>query len=85
MPPRVYYSIFMLLALAAFLWARQFVPRPRALSILPTWKRGVFFQWVSLALIAGLTAQWIYDGKYWCQGENASDPTESEASLGCAK
>jgi prolipoprotein diacylglyceryltransferase len=35
MPPRLYYSLFMLLALAAFLLARHFVPRPRGLQSVP--------------------------------------------------
>jgi phosphatidylglycerol---prolipoprotein diacylglyceryl transferase len=35
MPPRVHYAVFMLLALAAFLVARQLIPRPRALTALP--------------------------------------------------
>jgi prolipoprotein diacylglyceryltransferase len=35
MTPRLHYSVFMLLALAAFLLTRQLVPRPRALTALP--------------------------------------------------
>lgn len=37
--PRLYYGSFMLLALAVFLLARHFVPRPVALAALPWWKR----------------------------------------------
>jgi phosphatidylglycerol:prolipoprotein diacylglycerol transferase len=39
MPPRFFYSLFMLLALAVFLWARHFVPRPAGLKALPLAKR----------------------------------------------
>ena len=35
MPPRLHYSLFMLLALAVFLLARHFVPRPRGLRAMP--------------------------------------------------
>jgi phosphatidylglycerol---prolipoprotein diacylglyceryl transferase len=41
MLPRPYYSVFMLLALAAFLVTRHFVPRPASLAVLPWWKRAV--------------------------------------------
>jgi prolipoprotein diacylglyceryltransferase len=37
--PRLHYASFMLLALVVFLVARHFVPRPRALAVLPLWKR----------------------------------------------
>lgn len=39
MPPRLYYSAFMFLALAVFLFARHFVPKPPALAAVPWWKR----------------------------------------------
>src|SRR5438132_12654412 len=39
MPPRFFYTLFMLLALAVFLWARHFVPRPAGLKALPLAKR----------------------------------------------
>jgi phosphatidylglycerol:prolipoprotein diacylglycerol transferase len=41
MPPRFYYSTFMLVALGVFLWARHFMPRPTGLAKLPPWKRGL--------------------------------------------
>jgi prolipoprotein diacylglyceryltransferase len=37
---RLYYASFMLLALAVFVLARHFVPRPARLRALPWWKRG---------------------------------------------
>lgn len=37
--PRLYYGSFMLLALAVFLLARHYVPRPPAWTLLPWWKR----------------------------------------------
>jgi prolipoprotein diacylglyceryltransferase len=39
MGPRFSYGLFMLLALAVFLWARHFIPRPAGLAELPWWKR----------------------------------------------
>jgi phosphatidylglycerol:prolipoprotein diacylglycerol transferase len=39
MPPRFFYSLFMLLALAVFLWARHFVPRSAGLKALSLSKR----------------------------------------------
>jgi len=39
MPPRFFYTLFMLLALAAFLGARHFVPRPAGLTALPLSRR----------------------------------------------
>jgi phosphatidylglycerol---prolipoprotein diacylglyceryl transferase len=39
MPPRVSYASFMLLALAVFLIARHFLPKPPALAAQPWWKR----------------------------------------------
>jgi prolipoprotein diacylglyceryltransferase len=38
-PPRLYYSSFMFLALAVFLLARRCLPRPAALRRVPPWKR----------------------------------------------
>jgi len=39
--PRLYYSSFMLLALAVFLVTRHFLPRPARLRALPRWQRAV--------------------------------------------
>jgi phosphatidylglycerol---prolipoprotein diacylglyceryl transferase len=39
MEPRFYYTLFMLLALAVFIWARQLVPRTAELNALPFSKR----------------------------------------------
>src|SRR5213078_1087880 len=39
MSPRLTYTLFMLLAAAAFLIARQAIPRPAPLSALSWWKR----------------------------------------------
>jgi phosphatidylglycerol:prolipoprotein diacylglycerol transferase len=37
--PRLLYSLFMVLALAAFLLIRHFIPKPAGLQVLPAWKR----------------------------------------------
>ena len=39
MPPHLYYTLFMLLALAVFLFVRRLVPKPPALQALPWWTR----------------------------------------------
>lgn len=39
MLPRVHYSLFMLLALAVFLFVRRLVPKPATLTSLPWWQR----------------------------------------------
>src|ERR1043166_2017993 len=39
MPPHLYYTLFMLLALAVFLFVRRLVPKPAALQALPWWTR----------------------------------------------
>jgi len=41
MPPRFAYSLCMLLSLGVFFWARQFVPRPAGLTLVPLWKRAL--------------------------------------------
>ena len=69
---RLYYSSFMILALAVFLLARHFVPKPARLQALPWWKRGA----LGLAAFVGGTlgaklpfavaqpAGWL-DGSAW--------------------
>ena len=39
MPPHLYYTLFMLLALAVFLFVRRLIPKPPALQALPWWTR----------------------------------------------
>jgi phosphatidylglycerol---prolipoprotein diacylglyceryl transferase len=77
MPPRVAYSLFMLLALAVFLLARRLVAQPASLTRLPLWKRfalaGAAFMGgalgAKLPFILGSSqhwwseAAWLSDGK----------------------
>jgi prolipoprotein diacylglyceryltransferase len=47
MPPRVYYSLFMLLAAAVFLLARRLQPQPKELTSLP-WRQRFALGWAIL-------------------------------------
>jgi phosphatidylglycerol---prolipoprotein diacylglyceryl transferase len=49
MAPRLWYALFMLLALVVFLLARRFVPKPAALARVPWWKQAL----LALAAFAG--------------------------------
>jgi phosphatidylglycerol:prolipoprotein diacylglycerol transferase len=50
MPPRLHYSLFMLLALGTFLLTRQLVPKPAALATLPRRQRWLL---VAAAFVGG--------------------------------
>jgi phosphatidylglycerol---prolipoprotein diacylglyceryl transferase len=77
MPQRLCYSFFMFLALAVFLLARHFLPKPASLTALPVWKRvalalaafcgGVLGAKLPFALSSGAgwwtEAAWLSDGK----------------------
>ncbi len=78
MTPRLAYGIFMLLALAVFLVARHFTPKPPALEALPPWKRwllalagfigGVFGAKMPFVVLYGDSwlqwfTTWLSDGK----------------------
>ncbi len=77
MPGRLHYAVFMVLALAVFLLARHFIPKPRGLAALPWWKRAALalaafvggalgakvpFVFVSADGVFGQLA-WFRDGK----------------------
>jgi phosphatidylglycerol---prolipoprotein diacylglyceryl transferase len=74
MPPRFYYSTFMLLALGVFLLTRRLLPQPAPLAALPWWQRaalalagligGALGAKLPFVLgVSGDSTAWLADGK----------------------
>jgi phosphatidylglycerol---prolipoprotein diacylglyceryl transferase len=86
MDGRIWYTVFMVLALAVFLVARHFIPRPPNLRALPWWQRAALglAAFIGGALGAKLPFALASPEGWWTQAAWFSDGKTVVAGLGCA-